>query len=109
MFFFVTVVTRDLIYVFFFPFVVTELHLVDSNGRGGIPLSFVLLLFLVFSGLIGRLGILGKSRYGSLSLGFVPAMIFYCSLSLDFVCGGVGRSIPLRDLLVSLLYVRTRS
>ena len=105
----VTVVTRNLIYVLLLPSMVTELRLVDSGGRGGILLGFVLLLLLVLPGLIGRLGILGRSRYGSLSLGFVPAMIFHCSLSLDFVCSDVGRSIPLGDLLVGFSYVGTWS
>ena len=106
---FITVVTLDLTYVLLLPSLVTDLRLVDSGDRGGIPLGFVLLLFLVLSGLIRRLGILGRSRYRSLSLGFVPAMIFHRFLSLDFVGGGVGRSIPSGDLLVGFLYVGTQS
>ena len=105
----ITVVTRDLTYILFLPSLVTDLRLVDSGDRGGILLGFVLLLVLVLPGLIGRLGILGRSRYRSLSLGFVPTMMFHRSLSLDFVCGGVGRSIPSGDLLVGLSYVGTRS
>ena len=35
-------------------------------------------------------------------------MIFYRSLSLNFVCSDVGRSIPSGDLLVGLSYVETR-
>ena len=104
---FVTVVTRDLIYVFLCS-VVTNLRPVDSGGRGGIPLAFVLFLLLVCPGLIGRLGILGGSRHGSLSLGFVPTIIFHCSLSLDLVSGIVGRSISSGDLLIGLSYVGTR-
>ena len=88
---------------------ITNLCLFDFGGRGGISLGFVLLLPLILSGLIGWLRILGRSRYGSLSLGFVPAMIFYRFLSLDFVYGGMGRSISLEDLLVSLSYVETWS
>ena len=103
----VIIVIHNHIYVFFPPFVVTDLHLVDSGNRGGIPLGFKLLLLLVFPGLIQRLGILGRSRYGNLSLAFVPAIIFYHSLSLDFVCGGMHQSIPLGNLLVSLAYIGT--
>ena len=106
--FFVTVVIQDLTYVFLC-FVVTDLRFVDSGGRGRIPFGFVLFLLLVLPSLIGRLGILGGSRHGSLSLGFVPAMIFHCSLSLDLVCGSVGRSISSKDLLIGLSYVGTRS
>ena len=105
---FVTVVTQDLTYVLLCS-VVTDLRLVDSGGRGGIPLGFVLFLLLVLPGFIGRLGLLGRSRRRSLSLGFVPAIIFHCSLSLDLVCGSVGRLISSGDLLISLLYVGTRS
>ena len=104
---FVTVVTQDLTYVLLRS-MVTDLRLVDSGGRGGIPLGFVLFLLLVLPGLIGRLGILGGSRHGSLSLGFVPAIIFHHSLSLDLVCGSVGRSISSGDLLIGLSYVGTR-
>ena len=88
---------------------VTDLHLVDSGGRGGISLGFVLFLLLVLPSLIGRLEILGGSRYGSLSLGFVSAMIFHRSLSLDLVCGSVGQSISSGDLLIGLSYGGTRS
>ena len=109
MFFFVTVVIRDLTYVFLLPPMVTDLRLIDSSGQGGIPLGFVLFLLLIFPNLIGKLGILGRSRYGNLSLGFVPMMIFHCSLSLNFVCSGMCRLISLEDLLIGLLYVRTRS
>ena len=105
---FVIVVTRDLIYVLLCS-VVTDLRFVNSGGWGEIPLGFVLLLLLVFPGLIGRPGILGRSGYGSLSLRFVPAIIFHHSLGLDFVCGSVGRSISSGDLLVSFSYIKTRS
>ena len=105
---FVTVVIQDLTYVLLRS-VVTDLRLVDSGSWGGIPLGFVLLLLLIFLGLIGRPGILGRSGYGNLSLGFVLAMIFHRSLDLDLVCGSMGRSISLEDLLVSLSYMRTWS
>ena len=106
---FITVVIRDLTYILLLCSMVTGFRLLDSDGRGGILLGFVLLLFLVFSGLIKRLGILGRSGYGSLSLRFVLAIIFHHSLGLNFVYSGVGRSIPSKDLLISLLYIRTRS
>ena len=108
MFLFVTVVTRDLTYVLL-RFVVTDFCLIDSGGRGRISLGFVLLLFLVLSGLIGRLGILDRSGYGSFGLGFVPTMIFHRSLGLDLVCVGMSRSISSRDLVVGFSYIKTRS
>ena len=86
---------------------VTDLRLVDSVGWGGIPLGFVLLLLFVLLDLIRRFEILGRTGYRSLGLGFVPAMIFYCSLGLDFVCNSMGWSIPSGDLLVGLLYLKT--
>ena len=104
---FVTVVTRDLTYVLLCS-VVTDLRLVDSGGRSRIPLGFMLFLLLVLPGLIGRLEILDGSRHGSLSLGFDSAIIFHRSLSLDLVCGSVGRLISLGDLLIDLSYVGTR-
>ena len=86
------------------------LSCVYSGSRGGVfSLSFMLFLFFVLPGLIGRLEILGASKHRNLGFGFVPAMIFHCSLGLDFVCGGVERSISLGDLLVSLPYIRTWS
>ena len=106
--FFITVVTRNLTYVLLFLSIVTDFCFVDSGGWRKIPLGFMLFLLLVFSGLIGRLGILGRSRYRNLSLRSVPALVFHCSLSLDFVCGGVGQLILLGDLLVGLSYVKTR-
>ena len=105
---FVTVVTRDLTYVFLCS-VVTDLRFIDSGGRSAILLGFVLFLLLVLPGLIGSLEILGGSRHRSLGLGFVPAMIFHRSLSLDLVCDSVGRSISSGDLLIGLSYVGTRS
>ena len=87
---------------------VTDLCLVDSSGQDGILLGFMLLLLLIFPNLIGRLRILGRSGYKSLSLRFDPTMIFHCSLGLDFVYGSMGQSIPLGDLFVGLSYIRTR-
>ena len=111
--FFVTVKTRDHIQVPKFLLLLaglSGLSCVYSGGRdGAFLLDFVLFLLLFLPSLIRRLGILGGSRHGSLSLRFVPAMIFYRSLSLDFVCGSMGRSISSRDLLLSLSYVKTRS
>ena len=107
MFLFVTVVIQDLTYDFLRS-VVTDLRFVDSDGRSRIPFGFMLFHFLVLPGFIGRLGILGGSRHGSLSLRFIPVMIFHYSLSLDLVCGSVGWSISLGDLLIGFLYVRTR-
>ena len=116
--FYIIVVTRDLTYVLYLPFVVTDLRLVDSSGRNRLPLilflvlpTLLLLLLSFFKALSGISALsghfLGGSRY--LSLGVVPAMIFHCSLSLDFVCGGVRRLISLEDLLIGLSYVETRS
>ena len=111
--FFVTVETRDHTQVPRFLLLLaglSGLSCVYSGGRGGaFLLGFVLFLLLVFPGLIGRLRILGRSRHGSFSLGFVPTMIFHHSLGLDLVCGSVGQSIPLGDLLVGLSYIRTWS
>ena len=109
-FFFVIVVIRDLIYSFSPLSVVTSLCFLDFGGRiGGIPLVFVLVLFFISLGLIKRLGILGRNRHRSLSLGFVFAMIFYCSLSLEFVCSSVCQLAFLRNLLIDLLYIKTFS
>lgn len=104
--FFVTIVTYDLIYIFFPPFVVTNLCFVGSNGRvGKIPLGFVLFFLFILPNLIKKLEILGGSRYKSLSLRFIPATIFHCSISLDFFCGSVRRLTSLEDLLIGLLYI----
>ena len=66
-----------------------------------------MLFFLIFPDLIRRLEILSKSRRRAFSLGFVLAMIFYRSLNLDFMGGGMGRSISSKTIQVSLLYIRT--
>ena len=60
-----------------------------------------------FLGLVQRLGILDRSGFGSFSLELVLAMVFCCSLSLDFVSSGVGGPIPSKYLLVSFPYVGT--
>ena len=79
MFFLAVVETRDLICVFLVPLLLaSDFDRVDSGGRGNrifeffeVPLVFILLLFLVFAGLIGKLGLLDGS--GSLkSLGVIP-------------------------------------
>ena len=115
---FVTVVTRDLTYVLLLRSVVTDLRLVDSGGRGGVllvPSSVPPALLLLLPSFFGALSVisalschfLGGSRH--LSLRVVPAMIFHRSLSLDFVCGGVRRSIFSGDLVIGLSYIRTWS
>ena len=106
---FVTVVIQDLTYVLLLCSMFTNFRFVDSGGRGRVLIDFLLLLLLFFPGLIGRLKILGGSRYRRLSFGFVPAITFHCSLGLDLVCVGMDRSIPLGDLLVGLLYIKTWS
>ena len=103
--FFVTIVILDLTYVF----LLSDLRLVDSGVRvGGVPLVFMLPPPPAFPGLVRRLGILGESGLRNFSLGLVPAMVFCCSLSLNLVSGSVGGPVPLKDLLISLPYVRTR-
>ena len=85
----------DFIYAFLFLLFVFDLDRVDTSGRIGgilrilgIPLVLILLLFLVFADLIGRLKILDGSGYRSFSsLGVIPTI--YCSLSQDFVCGSM--------------------
>ena len=100
---FVTIVTLDLTYVF----LLCDLRLVDSGGRVG-GLSLMLSPPPASPGLVQRLGILGGSGLGSLSLGLVPAIVFCCSLGLDLVSGSVGGPVPSKDLLISLLYVGTQ-
>ena len=85
---------------------ITDLYLVDSDGRvGGISLSFVPLLLFLLLGFIRRLGILGES----FNLGFVPAIIFHRSLSLDFMCGNIYRSDSSENLMIGFLYISIRS
>ena len=119
----VTVVTRDSTYVLLvLPPLSTpsDLGRVDSGGRGGgilgfpgTPLASPVLL-LVLLGFIGRLRILGGSRYesgcGALrSLGVISAMVFSRSLGLDLVRSGVSGLTSSEDLEISLLHVGTRS
>ena len=98
---------------FFFLSMITDLRLVDSNGQGRILLVFssvlpaFLLLFLSFLGALSVISVLSchflnGSRY--LNLWVVPTMIFHCSLSLDFVCSSVRRSISMGNLLIGLSY-----
>ena len=68
----------------------------------------MLLFHLILLGFIKRLGILGKSKHGCLIPGFVSAMIFHHSLDLNFMYGGISRSTSSKDLLISLLYIKTR-
>ena len=112
---FVAVIIRDLAWVLLLSpsFLVSDLGHVDFGSRGvsgfsGIPLVSMLLLLLVFSSLIGRLGIGGsgcKSGGGT----FTSFFATYRSLGLDFMRGGMSGSVPLEDLYISLSYVRTRS
>ena len=102
--FFIGVITQNLTYVFFLLFVVIELYLINSGGRvGRIPFVFMLLCLFLLPGIIRRLEIIIES----LSFGFVPAIIFHCSLSLDFVCGGMCWLASLGNLLIGLLYMET--
>ena len=101
---FIAVITRDLAWVLSLSssFLFSDLGHVDSGGRGisvsgfsGIPLVSMLLLLFVLSSLFGRLRIGGSrrgSRGGTLkSLGVISAI--YRPLRLDFMGGGMGRSI----------------
>ena len=69
----------------------------------------MLLPLFILPGLIKRLKILGGSGHGNFSLGFVPAMVFYCSLNLDLVCVDVGGPDFSEDLLISLPYIGIKS
>ena len=84
---FFTIVTLDLTYIF----LLSDLRLVDSVGRGGgVPLVFMLSSPPASPGLVQRLRILCKSGFGSFTLGLVPAIVFCCSLSLDLMGGSMG-------------------
>ena len=112
----ITVEIRDLTHVLLVPSpLASDLSRADSGSRSigipeflGISLVFMLLLFLVFHSLIGRLGILSENKRRALSPGFVPAIIFHSFLGLDLVDSGMGRSLPLKTILVSLPHVKTR-
>ena len=113
----IAVETRDLACVLCVPSppLGSDPRRIDYGGRGsrvffGFPrilLGFIVLLFFVFSGLIGRLRILSGSGHGSLSLGFIPAS--HRPLCLDFVRGGVSGSTSSEDLGISFSHVKTRS
>ena len=64
----------------------------------------MLFLLLAFSGLIGRLELLGRSG-GFRRFGVIPAI--YHPLGLNFVRSDVIGSTSLEDLLINFLYVRT--
>ena len=109
MFLFIIDIIRDLTYILLSAFIVTNLCLIDSGGQvGGIPFVFVPLFLFIFSGLIKRFVILSDDRHGNLSLRSAPAMIFYRSLSLNFVCGSICWLTSLEDLLIGFMYVRTQ-
>ena len=119
--------THDLSHIFFVPplLLVSDLSRIDSGGRDGeilaffgilgfpkIPFALPVLLLLSFFGFIKKLKILGRSGCGSeckapKSPGVIAAMIFNCSLGLDFVCDGMSRSIPSETTQISLLHVKT--
>ena len=104
--FFDTVVIRNLIYILLFPAI--NLLLINFIDRvGGIPLVLMLLPLLILFGFIARLGILGRSGHRSFSLRYVPVIVFYYSLSLDLMCGGISQPLSSDDLLISLPYVET--
>lgn len=108
----ITVETRDLILVFLpLSLLVSNLGNVDSGVQDGeipeiLPI-YMLLLFLVFHEFIERLGILVESGHGSpRSLKIITTIHRF--LGLDFMSGGMSRSIFLEIIQVSLSYVRTR-
>ena len=109
----IVVKTCDFTLVFLlFSLLVSELGRVDSDGQNsripGIPPVFILLLLFIFSGLIKRLEILVRIRYGGLkSLEVIPAM--YCPLGLNFVGGSMSWSIFSKTIQVCLSYIRTWS
>ena len=118
----VAVETRNLTHVLLLsplPFT-SNLSYVDSGGQVGGILGFFgiflvlsVLLLLILLAFIGRLGILsgsGGSGCGALkSLGVIPAMVFHRSLGLDFVRGGVSRSILSETTQISLPHIGTRA
>ena len=115
MFLLIVVEIRNLTHVLFIPPpLASDFGRVDSSNRSGkilgfskISLIFMLLLFLVISGLIRRLGILaGSGHKGLRSLGVIPAI--QRLLCLDLMSSGIGRSIPSETILVRLSYVKTR-
>lgn len=78
--FFITVVARNIAYVFHLLFFVIDFYCVDFGSQVEILLIFLLLFFLVFSGLIRRLEILGRRgrrSFRSRSLGSVTVMVFH--------------------------------
>ena len=108
----VAVIIRDLFWVFFFSpsFLIPDFGCINSGGRGvfGFPLLSMLLLFFVFSSLIGtlRIGKSGReSRDGTFTSGFIPTI--HGSLGLDFMRNNVSKLIPLEDLYISLTYIET--
>ena len=72
-------------------------------------LALCYFFFLSFLAILEGLESWVEVSMEALALKFVPAIIIHHSLSLDFVCGGVHRSISSGDSLVSLLYIRAWS
>lgn len=96
--------------IFFFFFLLVIFCCFNFGGKfGGISLVFLLFLFFILSGLIKKLGILGRSRRKSFkSLRFIPAMVFHHFLSLDLIYNDVGWLPCLKVMLIGFLYVKTR-
>ena len=118
---FVTAITRNIGRVRFFRSVVTlfrGISCVDSSGWGRVFLiysSILPALLLLFPSFLGAFSVIsalschffGRNRH--LSLTVVPAKIIHRSVSLDFMCGGVHQFMSSGDLLIGLLYKKTRS
>ena len=94
------------LFFIFFP----NLSRIDSNGWGGrIPLVFMLLPpFILPEFIFVEKEILSGNRHKSLSPGFGPTMIFHCFLGLNFICSSMDWLTSSEELLISLLYVKTR-
>ena len=70
-------------------------------------LSLCYFFFFLFSSLIKRLGILGRSEIDSFSIKFLYIMIFYCFLSLNFMCNNIGQLTSLKKMLINFMYIET--
>ena len=73
-------------------------------------LFFRCFFFLIFFGLIERLGILGGSKHKNLrSFRSILMRIFYHFLSLDLICNSMSQSTFLETMLIYFSYVETWS